>query len=615
MGNYPSEYYGVTCQCGRDLPPCKTWDGFTEGYIDRKVDRVYAYTFLGGRYYRIKGYSTYYCPDCFWRPKKEYEREKEERERRKKEAQRRREEEERKKREEEARRRRQEKRRQEQLRREREEHERMLEQLRLEDLRKREQEAERERARKMAILEEERRRDERRKKLQRLAEERKQQAKLNFEHQLSNKKTLGQRLLTWQLNNETENIKETVEMQSYRPQFHSMTILGATSGPGTPTLSNQAEALSSGMTKVSLHDDEVQGYSIDDSAITEELISMVDEMEPDDTDLKWLHAVQTHMLCYYSRRNRFSEMEEEILFFCLTNVRAKLGKEDCLYLTKLFCELANSHALDYTWSGSMFSDDLTGKFLCKLLHYGFEYSYANTACMEQCFNTLILAKVGDIQLQNMIVEASSSFWSTYDRYIFLQRCNQNRLSIADQKCIMHLIQTYDISPYIVDEAFTAFEAGHSASIVSYFDQSIQNEPNKGLADILTEMRSSGLVDGVTLDQVQSIMTLVEKKIMNPTSGFHMHLDYERFLTYEAIKYAQSVIKLGTDAGLQGICDAISTLACAVQKTKGICPRTTQLAALTLLIISQQNSVSRLLEVLTGEGKSCIIAMFAAVLGM
>jgi hypothetical protein len=73
MGNYPSEYYGATCKCGRSLPPCKTWSGFTEGYIDRKVDVVYAYTFHGGIYYRIRGYDTYYCNACFWEPKRREE--------------------------------------------------------------------------------------------------------------------------------------------------------------------------------------------------------------------------------------------------------------------------------------------------------------------------------------------------------------------------------------------------------------------------------------------------------------------------------------------------------------------------------------------------------------
>ena len=40
--------------------------------INRLVDYVPTYTFLGGTYYRIKGSSTYYCPECFWKPRDNY---------------------------------------------------------------------------------------------------------------------------------------------------------------------------------------------------------------------------------------------------------------------------------------------------------------------------------------------------------------------------------------------------------------------------------------------------------------------------------------------------------------------------------------------------------------
>ena len=55
--------------------------------------------------------------------------------------------------------------------------------------------------------------------------------------------------------------------------------------------------------------------------------------------------------------------------------------------------------------------------------------------------------------------------------------------------------------------------------------------------------------------------------------------------------------------------------CAVQKVQGFHPRETQLVAFAILLLSSTTSTGRLLQMLTGEGKSCVIAMFAAALGL
>ena len=47
----------------------------------------------------------------------------------------------------------------------------------------------------------------------------------------------------------------------------------------------------------------------------------------------------------------------------------------------------------------------------------------------------------------------------------------------------------------------------------------------------------------------------------------------------------------------------------------ILPRKTQMISVCMLLVSNGKKMNRLLEVLTGEGKSWIIAMFAAALGM
>ncbi|KAI2666807.1 Protein translocase subunit SecA [Labeo rohita] len=60
--------------------------------------------------------------------------------------------------------------------------------------------------------------------------------------------------------------------------------------------------------------------------------------------------------------------------------------------------------------------------------------------------------------------------------------------------------------------------------------------------------------------------------------------------------------------LQGIKQNLFKLCKAVEKTKKYKPRVTQMVSWCILVLSKS---SRLIQVLTGEGKSCIVAMFAA----
>ncbi len=108
------------------------------------------------------------------------------------------------------------------------------------------------------------------------------------------------------------------------------------------------------------------------------------------------------------------------------------------------------------------------------------------------------------------------------------------------------------------------------------------------------------------------------KVNQMRRSFNIDLDYHKRLTITELATAKSHLKScsnGSKMESDRLASAILTLCCAVKKSQGFCPRTTQLVALTLLVISNNKSVSRLLEVMTGEGKSTVIAMLAAVLAI
>ena len=129
--------------------------------------------------------------------------------------------------------------------------------------------------------------------------------------------------------------------------------------------------------------------------------------------------------------------------------------------------------------------------------------------------------------------------------------------------------------------------------------------------VLSEIEESGLLEKEIMTEIRNVMQLVHDL------SHSFHLDYMEYLTPEAIQRAKSALEKCSEGVIvrEEVAYTIATLACAVKKTRPFFPHETQLVALATLILSGSLSVNRLLEVLTGEGKSCIIAMFSAALGL
>ena len=583
MGNkHPSEYHGVHCGiCGVSLPPCKSFDCFKKETIDRTVDKIDVYNYLGGRYYRQVGGPYYYCPNCFWRPKNDYIQKQEEERKRRKEQRRR---------EEQARRERQ----------RREEEERQRQRQREEELRHREQEAKEEAARQEALqIERERKEEERRKR----AEEQDK-----FEDEAAQKKGLAEKFASWVLNKDKEKVQKQVQVQPY----HNSMALAAEDNLETQKKNDTAEEYELWSEEIINDDNPEPVEVIDEIDITNKVVSMVSDLQPPDDyiDVPWLKIVQTQLLNHYAKVNGLSEMETEILLYVLSTIRYKLSDAEYLNLTRMLCSLSNSYPLEYQHTSTTFDYDLPGQFLVMLLNSGYELNIAKTECMRQCLIALIANCIEDTQLQAMVIEATSKFWSPYDRFLLFKRFNEMSFSFSEQKHIMHLIQAYDILPTDVQDILKT-NSSSSGVIKSLLDNA-EREPDVHLTDLIEEIQATKLVEPATLEHVNGVVSKV-KKILN---SFTIHLDFKQHLNQAALDKAKSDLRtcaIGTDVDSDKLASALVTLCCAVKESQGYCPRTAQLVALTLMIISNAKSTSRLLEVMTGEGKSTVIAMFAAVL--
>ncbi len=102
---------------------------------------------------------------------------------------------------------------------------------------------------------------------------------------------------------------------------------------------------------------------------------------------------------------------------------------------------------------------------------------------------------------------------------------------------------------------------------------------KTLDEIVEEIEEQAVIDEQTMAQVKDIVSSVSKCLSAPSAPH-----------------------------LQGIKETLFKLCKAVEKAMKYKPRVTQMVSWCILVLSKS---SRLVQVLTGEGKSCIVAMFAA----
>ena len=550
------------------------------------------------------------------------QREEAERRRKEEEARKQREEQERRQREEAERRRKQEearKQREEQERRQREEAERRRKQ---EEARKQREEQER-RQREEA----ERKRKEEEARKQREEEERKQrererQAKIkqkqDFNEKLSKKTKLAKKFVSW--NGKSKERQKEAQIKSHKPHHplcHLSLLHQAQDTSETiqhvPVVATESRKYTCSFQKQFLY--KVEEYkdhktSIYDATFTKKIVFMIFNIAPsDDLNPTWLKQARIYLLSQYVRINGVSLTEEEHLFQFLTSIENSLNDKESLSLTKTMGKaLYDSMSLK---SECTPMECTPMEYLCVLLKYGSQLYRVHTKWMKQCFNIWVLNVIPSShkQLQSMLVDEAPLTWSPYDKLCFMQQCSVSKFSVDQKKHLLHLVQSYSLLYSVVETAMKnqTFEA-----IVSKLEEDINSETQKSLEKVMSEIEDTKLLDRKTLGDVRDIMNKVYHKILN--NKFDLKVDHNQYFN-DNILVLQTKFALSTTPDNDMLSTIVATVACAVKKTHPYFPYVTSLVSLTVLLVSDKMSVNRLLEVMTGEGKSTIIAMFAAVLGM
>ncbi|XP_008298026.1 uncharacterized protein LOC103370675 [Stegastes partitus] len=168
--------------------------------------------------------------------------------------------------------------------------------------------------------------------------------------------------------------------------------------------------------------------------------------------------------------------------------------------------------------------------------------------------------------------------------------------------ILHLMATYQVSSKWTDENNQSLQklldSCETENLIQHFEKSLQDESVKSTETLFEEIRQTKDIDEQTLSKSYSAVTHVTNLIK--TGEIANYTDVQR-----ARDLSHSLDTENLQELLAVLCNAVHL---KMAEGKWF-PRTTQMISWCLLALSE---TGKLLEMGTGEGKSCVIAMFAVL---
>ncbi|XP_039873728.1 uncharacterized protein LOC120725116 [Simochromis diagramma] len=195
-------------------------------------------------------------------------------------------------------------------------------------------------------------------------------------------------------------------------------------------------------------------------------------------------------------------------------------------------------------------------------------------------------------------------WSPVEALKFLEALTVHH---HDKSCIfilkiLHLMETYQVSSKWKDEnnksLLELIDSCTTKNLIQHLDKSLKDEKTKSIDNLFYEIRQMKEIDEQTLSKSYNIVTHVTNLI--ETGEIKKHRDIQQARTLSHSMETEDLQEV-----LAVLCNAVH-LHKAERKWF---PRTTQMISWCLLALSD---TGKLLEMGTGEGKSCVIAMFAVL---
>lgn len=202
-------------------------------------------------------------------------------------------------------------------------------------------------------------------------------------------------------------------------------------------------------------------------------------------------------------------------------------------------------------------------------------------------------------------------WTPTEIMLFI--CKSPAMKCDQLDSVLHTAQTYHLDCILVLSALT------NENPLMFLQEQIRNDKEKDADTIVKELREADCPEKV-LVLLKDVLRYMESELPN-----YQSVD----LTKEQIDDLKSKIKALnlTNPDIRVLKDVLIGMSIAVQDCstittkdntviQGYFPRRTQLASLLLLLLAQlTENKGCLLEIGTGEGKSCILAMFATILAV
>ena len=193
----------------------------------------------------------------------------------------------------------------------------------------------------------------------------------------------------------------------------------------------------------------------------------------------------------------------------------------------------------------------------------------------------------------------NNIWSPLEAIILLMHISG--ISQDELTLFLHTVRTHKIS---ISKATIAIKAADRVNILQEF---IDDEEDKTLTVVIEEMRRNG-VPGKILGKVTQIVEYVVAALPSCND-------------MDISEQIQSGTKTLQEMDLNNINvtefgHILIGLCVGVKQEMNYFPRVTQLVSLVTLLISRTSELNGcLLEISTGEGKSCIVAMLAVILAL
>ena len=193
----------------------------------------------------------------------------------------------------------------------------------------------------------------------------------------------------------------------------------------------------------------------------------------------------------------------------------------------------------------------------------------------------------------------NNIWTPLEAIVLLMRTTE--ISHDDLANFLHTVQTYRVK---ISEATYAIKSNDRMNTLN---DVIGEEEDKSLERVLDEMKRNGVPESI-LQKVQQVVECVVSSL--PSCE-------ELDISGEIEKGIQNLKEIDFDnLNIKHFCKILIGLCIAVKQEMKYFPRVTQLVSVVTILLSKTpERTGCLLEISTGEGKSCIVAMLAVILAL